>query len=338
MRPTALLRSRSFQGHDTGDHVENAGRLLAIDRELERLDLIKERPAAPFQPLPLEAARWTHDPRYLAGLEQLTALGGGWIDADTFCGSDSLAVARLAAGAAVAAVDAALDGRAERSFVLGRPPGHHATGRQAMGFCLLNSVAIAASHARERGLDRVAIVDWDVHHGNGTQDIFYESDQVLFCSVHRYGGFYPGTGAAGERGRGSGLGFNLNAPLRAGGGDAEFERAFRDVLLPAVAAFEPELILVSAGFDAHLDDPLGGMSMSEQGFHRLAELTADMAERSAGNRLVALLEGGYDPEALSRSVVATLAALDGKPFTVYDAGKADPEAPDRPRRPSRDGC
>jgi acetoin utilization deacetylase AcuC-like enzyme len=321
MTRAALLRSMSFHGHDTGDHVENPGRARAIELELHRRNLIAGRPDVPFQPLAIDEIATTHDPRYLDALERYTAMGGGWIDADTFCGSDSLAVARLAAGAAVAAVDAALNGSIKHGFVLGRPPGHHATATHGMGFCLLNSIAIAANHALANGAERVAIVDWDVHHGNGTQDIFYESDKVLFCSTHRYGGFYPGTGAASERGRGAGLGFTLNVPLRAGEGDRAAVRAFRDEILPAVVAFEPELVLVSAGFDAHRADPLGGMAMTEQGFYELTAMTAGAADQLAGGRLVALLEGGYDPGALGRTVVATIEALDGEAFGVYDASE-----------------
>jgi acetoin utilization deacetylase AcuC-like enzyme len=185
-----------------------------------------------------------------------------------------------------------------------------------MGFCLLNTVAIAANHALGRGLERVAIVDWDVHHGNGTQDIFYNSDRVLFCSTHRYGGFYPGTGAARERGEGRGLGFTLNVPLRPGDGDDVVTAAFRDLVLPAVERFTPDLVPVSAGFDAHRDDPLGGLAMTESGFHQLASMTAEVADRAADGRLVAVLEGGYDPIALGNSVLATLAAFDGEPLPL----------------------
>jgi acetoin utilization deacetylase AcuC-like enzyme len=321
MTRAALLRSMSFLGHDTGDHVEIPGRIRAIERELHRLNMISGRPDVSFQLLAVDEIATTHDPRYLDALERYAAMGGGWIDADTFCGSDSLAVARLAAGAAVAAVEAAMNGSIKRAFVLGRPPGHHATATHGMGFCLLNSIAIAANHALANGAERVAIVDWDVHHGNGTQDIFYESNRVLFCSTHRYGEFYPGTGAASERGRGAGLGFTVNVPLREGDGDRTVINVFRDAVLPAVAAFEPELVLVSAGFDAHCADPLGGLAMTEQGFYELTAMTAEVADRRAGGRLVALLEGGYDPGALGRSVVATIEALDGKPFGVYDASE-----------------
>lgn len=316
MTRAAVLRSTSFLGHDTGDHPENPGRIRAIERELRVRDALRDRPDVPFDLISLDEVGRTHSPLYLAALEQVTALGGGWLDADTFCGSDSLAVARLAAGASAAAVDAVLDGTVERAFVLGRPPGHHATAGRGMGFCLLNSIAIAANHALDRGLERVAIVDWDVHHGNGTQDIFYESPNVLYCSSHRYGRFYPGSGAASERGAGMGAGFTLNVPLNAGGGDEIFERVYRETIFPAVERFEPQLLLISAGFDAHLNDPLGGMAMTEQGFHQLATMAVDVAERVCGGRVVAVLEGGYDPIALGRSVVTTLAALDGEPFPL----------------------
>src|SRR5215207_2189255 len=176
-RPAALLYAPDFLGHDTGSHPENPRRLVAVTADLARAGLIDGRPAVPFAAAEIAAVERVHDPRYVEALRDLAARGGGWIDADTMVAPESFDVALLAAGAAVAAVDAALDGRIERAFALVRPPGHHATPRHGMGFCLLNSVAIAAAQALARGLDRVAIIDWDVHHGNGTQDAFYDSDQ-----------------------------------------------------------------------------------------------------------------------------------------------------------------
>ena len=313
MQPlTALLRSPAFGGHDTGGHPENPGRLAAVDAELARAGLLDGRPAVPFGPAVLAALERVHDPRYVEALHRLTDAGGGWLDADTMVGPDSVAVASLAAGAAIAAVDAALDGRAPRAFALVRPPGHHATPGRGMGFCLFNHVAIAAAHALARGLERVLIVDWDVHHGNGTQDAFYGTDRVLFCSVHQ-SPLYPGTGAAGERGRGAGAGFTLNVPLPAGRGDADYRRVFDERVLPVARAYRPELVLVSAGFDAHAADPLGGMRVTEAGFADLARRTFELASDHADGRLVALLEGGYDPQALARSVVAVLRVLDAVP-------------------------
>jgi len=308
---TAVYRDAAFQGHETGEHPENPRRMVGLERALADAGVLVGRPSPVWDPATREQLARVHDERYLDQLERITASGGGWIDGDTLCGPDSLDVARLGAGAVCHAVGASLSGEQPRAFVLCRPPGHHAVAARAMGFCLLGNVAVGAAHARSSGAERVAILDWDVHHGNGTQDMFYEDDRVLVCSVHRHGGFFPGTGAAGERGRGAGEGFTINVPLRAGQGDAAFEAAFTDVFGPAVERFRPDLILVSAGFDAHAADPLGGMGMTDAGFARLATIVAGWSDALCGGRLVAVLEGGYDPDALGRSVVSTLAVLDG---------------------------
>jgi acetoin utilization deacetylase AcuC-like enzyme len=311
-RPTALLRSPRFLDHDTGDHVENAVRLPAIDAELERQDLIAGRPDLAFGPADIADVERVHNPWYVEAIERAAENGGGWLDHDTYLSPASFDVAMLAAGAAVAAVDAALDGTVARSFAIVRPPGHHATPERGMGFCLLNNVAIAAAHALARGLTRVLVVDWDVHHGNGTQDAFYATDQVLFFSVHQYP-FYPGTGAADETGIGKGEGYTINVPLPAGQRDETYLRLFDERLLPAARRYRPELILISAGYDAHAHDPLGGMRLTESGFAALAERLSTLAADLADNRLIAVLEGGYDPLALARSVAATLRVLDGEP-------------------------
>jgi acetoin utilization deacetylase AcuC-like enzyme len=306
----ALVRSRAFLGHETGQHPENPRRLPAIDAALRQADLVNDRPEISFLAAEREALERVHDPRYLDLLEEITAQGGAWLDGDTVVTPDSLATATLAAGAGIAAVDAALDGIAPRSFALVRPPGHHATRERGMGFCLINNVAVAAGHALSRGLERIAIVDWDVHHGNGTQDIFYTSNQVLFCSMHQFP-FYPGSGFVNETGRDEGEGYTVNLPLPGGQTDAVYLQTFDDRILPALRAYEPELLLVSAGFDAHVDDPIGGMRMTEAGFAALATRVADIADRYAAGRVVLILEGGYDPSALGRSVSAVMRALDG---------------------------
>jgi acetoin utilization deacetylase AcuC-like enzyme len=311
-RRTALLRSPRFLDHDTGDHVENANRLPAIDAELTRQDVINGRPELPFGPADLADVERVHNPWYVQAIERAADNGGGWLDHDTYLSPASFDVAMLAAGAAVAAVDAALDGKVERSFAIVRPPGHHATPERGMGFCLLNSVAIAAAHALARGLTRVLIVDWDVHHGNGTQDAFYATDQVLFFSTHQYP-FYPGTGAAGETGIGKGEGYTINVPLSAGQRDETYLRLFDERLLPAAERYRPELVLISAGYDAHQHDPLGGMRLTESGFAALADRVSTLAAEHCENRVVAILEGGYDPPALARAVAATLRVLDGEP-------------------------
>lgn len=307
---TALLRSAAFLGHETGTHPENPRRLPAIDGELTHQGLLADRPEIAFRPATIEQIERVHDSAYVDLLERATAAGGGWLDADTLLAPDSLGVARLAAGAAVAAVDAVLDGAVERAFALVRPPGHHATPNRGMGFCLLNSVAIAAEQARWRGLERVAILDWDVHHGNGTQDAFWSTDRVLFCSLHQ-SPLYPDTGAASERGEGAGAGYTLNRPLPPNTDDATYLAVVDAEVMPALLAYRPELVIVSAGFDAHAADPLAGLRLTEEGFAGLAHRALDLADRCAGGRLVLVLEGGYDPAALGRSVAAVVRALDG---------------------------
>jgi acetoin utilization deacetylase AcuC-like enzyme len=328
---TALFRSLAFREHGTGDHPENAGRLLAIDSELERLNLLAGRPEIPFTAAPDDVLALVHDPRYIAGIREFSAQGGGWLDADTPVGARSIDIAALAAGAGIAAVDAALDGRAQHGFVLARPPGHHATPTRGMGFCLFNTIAVAAAHALRRGLDRVLIVDWDVHHGNGTQDAFYETDEVLFCSVHQWP-LYPGTGAASERGAGRGAGYTINVPLAAGANDDAYREVFDQLILPAANAFRPQIVLISAGFDAHANDPLAGMQVTERGFASLARRVVGIAAEHANGRVVAFLEGGYDPPALAASVVATLAEFDGDDASLVEAlGSRDGRTENRAR-------
>lgn len=310
VRPTVLLRSERFTGHDTGTHLENPNRIPAIDAELQRRDLLGHRRELPFGPAGDETIERVHDADYLAAIEVIASGGGAWLDADTIIRKDSVEVARLAAGAGLAAVEAALAGEVRRAFVLARPPGHHATPAGGMGFCLLNTVAIAAAHALASGLERVAIIDWDVHHGNGTQDAFYDDPRVLFCSLHQWP-WYPGTGATAERGSGRGEGFTLNLPLPAGSDDAVYLATLRDHVVPRVRAFGPELVLVSAGFDAHAEDPLGGMLVTETGFAGMAGLCLALAEEHAEGRLIVVLEGGYVPDALGRNVATVIATLDG---------------------------
>ena len=310
---TILFRHDAFAGHDTGSyHPENTIRVVAIDNILRERGFLTGRAIPTWEPATDDQVLRVHARSLLDRLLTITAMGGGAIDPDTVLRPDSLHAARLAAGAAVAAVNALLSGDATNAFVLGRPPGHHATADRAMGFCLLNTVAIAAAHARAVGFERIAILDWDVHHGNGTQDIFYDRDDVLFCSSHRYDGwFFPATGAATERGTGDGDGYTVNVPLSHGDGDPEILDAWDHHIVPAVDRFRPDLILVSAGYDAHREDPLGGLAVTDEGFHSLAERVADMARRHTGGRVIAVLEGGYHPIASARCVADTLTVLDG---------------------------
>jgi acetoin utilization deacetylase AcuC-like enzyme len=228
------------------------------------------------------------------------------IDEDTFTSPDSDEIARLGAGAALTGVDRALDGpKGSRALVLVRPPGHHAEADRAMGFCLYSNIAVGAAYARSRGCARVAIVDYDVHHGNGTQWIFYEDPTVLFVSSHQYP-FYPGTGAASEKGRGEGLGFTLNIPLEAGAKDVEIEQKYAEQVVPAVRNFKPDLLMISAGFDAHELDPLGQLRMTTEGFGRLTKMLVDLADEVCEGRVVLVTEGGYDLGALKDSLTEVI--------------------------------
>ena len=231
------------------------------------------------------------------------------LDPDTYTSPESDAVARMAAGATVAAVDHALDARG-RACAFVRPPGHHAEQARAMGFCLFNNVAVGAAHALTRGVNRIAIVDYDVHHGNGTQWMFYDDPRVLYVSTHQYP-FYPGTGAATDVGTDAGAGFTLNVPLEAGAGDADYDLIFRRAVVPVLEAFRPELILLSAGYDAHTRDPLGGMLVSSAGYTGMTVRLQAVADACCEGRMVAVTEGGYDLAALEECLTATLQVMAG---------------------------
>jgi acetoin utilization deacetylase AcuC-like enzyme len=245
----------------------------------------------------------------VAALDAAAQRGGGWVDADTFLGVASMTAARLAVGATVQAAMAAVAGRAAVAFAVVRPPGHHAAAEQASGFCLLNNVAVAVAALREMGgVRRIAVLDWDVHHGNGTQRIFDKDPDLCFASTHQ-APFYPGTGAAAERGRGRAVGTKHNVPLPAGSGDEAFTAAWLDRLLPAVEAFAPEAILLSAGYDAHRHDPLAELEVTEEGYRRVAAAVGVMARRLKIHGVALTLEGGYDLDALRASTAATVLGL-----------------------------
>jgi acetoin utilization deacetylase AcuC-like enzyme len=254
-----------------------------------------------------EIAR-VHDREYIALIAE-TAGRATALDADTFTSPASYDVALLAAGAAIEGVDHALGGSDRRALAMVRPPGHHSERNRAMGFCLFNNVAIAAAHARASGLARVAIVDYDVHHGNGTQWSFYDDPSVLFISSHQYP-YYPGTGAATETGSGAGAGFTINLPLDAGATDTDYELIYTTVVYPVLRQFRPELILLSAGFDALEDDPLGGMRLSAEQFGRVTAAICAVADQTCAGRIVAVTEGGYDLRGFASCLRAVIPVLD----------------------------
>ena len=251
-----------------------------------------------------------HTPEYVERVKKSCAAGTGYVDTpDAPASSDSYEAALAAAGGVLEAVDAVMDRRIKNAFCAVRPPGHHALKNRAMGFCLFNNVAIAAKYIQKKHkLAKVLIVDWDVHHGNGTQAAFYDDPTVFYFSTHQ-SPFYPGSGNANEKGEGKGAGFTLNVPLPAGSGDAEYEKAFEEKLKPAAAAFKPDFVLISAGFDAAQDDLLGRMKVSPAGYATLTRIVKGIAEKYCQGRLVVTLEGGYNLEALAASVEAHVRAL-----------------------------
>ena len=305
-----LFLHNAMLEHDSGaGHPERPDRLRAICEKLKHSPIPNVRWAEP-QPAAREQIEQVHKPAYVDRLEALRDRSAA-LDADTAVSPGSIPAAYLAAGAAIEAVTAVVSGRVRRAFALVRPPGHHAEADRAMGFCLFNNVAVDTAHAPAAlGCHRILIVDWDVHHGNGTQHIFWDRADVLFFSTHRYP-FYPGTGGVNEVGTDKGAGFTINVPLSAGFGDGEYQAIFRELLVPIADAFAPDLILVSAGFDAHRNDPLGGMAVTEDGFASLCATVCDLADRHAQGRLALVLEGGYDLTALADSVHACVNVLCG---------------------------
>jgi acetoin utilization deacetylase AcuC-like enzyme len=311
MGKTGLVYHPAYFEHDMGaGHPESPNRLRAIMQQLEqsgtmaRLTPIESRKAED------EWITQIHSLSYVRSLNQQTPTSGRVsLDPDTSMSPGTLQAAYLAAGGALASVDAIMAQEVDHVFCAVRPPGHHAEAGQAMGFCFFNNVAIAARYIQKKyGLTRVLIVDWDVHHGNGTQHSFENDPSVLFFSTHQYP-HYPGTGRETERGKGTGEGFTINVPMEAGEGDDEYRAVFQKVLVAAADDFKPEFVIISAGFDAHKDDPLASMRLTESGYAELTEIVAGIATRHANSRILSSLEGGYNLTALAASVEAHIKAL-----------------------------
>jgi acetoin utilization deacetylase AcuC-like enzyme len=310
-RRTGLVTHRDCELHFAGPgHPESPERLAAILESFQASGLAAELDRRDAREAADEDLRLVHPEPYVRFVEDACRSGRRMLDAgDTYVVPESCRAARLAAGGLIDAVERVHAGEWSNAFVAVRPPGHHAEEASAMGFCLFANPAIAARHLRRRlGVERVAIVDWDVHHGNGTQHVLERDGSVFYASLHQYP-HYPGTGSARERGLGEGEGATLNLPQPAGSGDREWLDAFERVLVPALDGFKPRFVLVSAGFDAHRDDPLSGTRVTEEGFRRMTELVLELANRHAGGRLVSVLEGGYDLRALARSAEAHVEEL-----------------------------
>jgi acetoin utilization deacetylase AcuC-like enzyme len=308
---TGYVFDEIFTKHNLPGHPENANRLTAILGYLTDHNILPQLTAVPARAATREELLRCHHPRHIELIEETSGGGGGMLDPDTYTNQYSYEAALYAAGGVVDLTAAILDGRLDNGFALVRPPGHHATPIRAMGFCLFGNMAVAARSARfDKGLERVAIVDFDVHHGNGTQAILDEDPSVFFVSSHQYP-YYPGSGAINEIGRGKARGSKVNIPLSPGIGDEGFKRLYGELVFPLLRRFQPELILVSAGFDAHWDDPLASIGLSLTGYHWLGQELINLAAELCGGRIVFVLEGGYNLDVLSPGVGNTFRALLG---------------------------
>jgi acetoin utilization deacetylase AcuC-like enzyme len=310
MKPTGIVKDPCYLLHDMGSHhPESPERLAVIYQMIEEINRTLHLVEIPSRDATYDEIAAVHDRRYV---DQIAATAGRdetFLDPDTSACAHSWNAAIRAAGGLLSLIDAVTAGAIRNGFALVRPPGHHAERRRAMGFCFFNNIAVAARYAiNAHGLERVAIVDWDLHHGNGTQNSFYEDSRVMYVSTHQYP-HYPGTGGTREVGHGPGVGFTINFPMSPGFGDAEYVAAFDMVIAPILAAYNPQLILVSAGFDAHHLDPLGGMSLTEDGFEQILQILMHLAAELCSDRIILALEGGYSLQALPDSVKRMLTCL-----------------------------
>jgi acetoin utilization deacetylase AcuC-like enzyme len=291
-------------------HPESPERLKVMYQMLNEREMKDLFESVPARAATQEELEMNHTSKYIDLIASTAGKPYFRLDMDTSTCAKSYEAALFAAGGLLELIKAVMEGKLNNGFAMVRPPGHHAERDRAMGFCLFNNVAIGAYYALKNfSLEKILIVDWDVHHGNGTQNSFYEESRVLYFSTHRYGFFYPGTGAATEVGKGKGEGFNVNVPLSTGGSDADYGNIFEKILKPIALEYRPQLVLVSAGFDTHHDDPLGGMEVTEKGFARMTQILMEIADTTAEGKLAITLEGGYDVSGQSRSVKAVLKEL-----------------------------
>jgi acetoin utilization deacetylase AcuC-like enzyme len=311
MERTGIVRDERYIEHITDDyHPENPNRLRSIYGMLQQRDMEGFFTEIPPRFATMEELEMVHLPSYINLIASTADQPARRLDPDTVTSPKSYEAACLAVGGVLEAIEAVLQGGLDNAFALVRPPGHHAERNRAMGFCIFNNIAVGAKYTiKAHGIERILIIDWDVHHGNGTQNTFYEDPKVLYFSTHRYGFFYPGTGAPTEVGTGKGEGFTVNIPMSPGCGDAEYGNIFLHILRPIALSYKPQLILVSAGFDTYSRDPLGGMMMTERGYARLTNIIMDIAQTTCGGKIIFALEGGYDLDGLATSVKGVLREL-----------------------------
>jgi acetoin utilization deacetylase AcuC-like enzyme len=299
---TGLVFHPDYLKHDSGkSHPENAERLSHLLAHLERKGTLSKLQSIQPYSASLKWLEAVHDPSYIRKVEKVCRNGGGMLDPDTHVGPESYDIALLAVGGVMAGVDAVMRGKIKNGFCAVRPPGHHAERSRAMGFCIFNNVAVAARYVQKKfDLKKVLIVDWDVHHGNGTQNIFLDDPTVFYFSTHQFP-YYPGTGSENEIGEGEGEGATFNMPMFAGSGDLEYIEAFEHIFFPLAMKFSPDFVFISAGFDAHQDDPLAAINLTEAGYKRMTEVIVKLASASCQGRLISVLEGGYNLKSLSNS-------------------------------------
>ena len=307
MHKTIVVKDQRYLNHITGDyHPESPQRLERIYRMLKDTELAGRFIEVPPRAATKEELALNHSRDYIERIEQTAGKSHTMLDPDTHASAGSWEAAVFAAGGVLSALDLLTEGRADNGFALVRPPGHHAEASRAMGFCLFNNIAIGAHYLiKQYKLERILIVDWDLHHGNGTQKSFYTSPEVLYCSTHQYP-YYPGTGSIEEIGDGNGRGYTLNIPLRGGQGDVDYIKLFQEIIIPVADEYKPQFILISAGYDPYHRDPLGAMQVTPEGFSALTALLMDCAGRHCNGRILAVLEGGYHLDGITESVKKTL--------------------------------
>ena len=324
MAKVGIVLDKLYVDHDNGPgHPETFERILAIVDMLQFTKMMDEVVRIEPKDATREDITRVHTEEHFDKIASTKGKPKVFLDADTSTCSVTFDAALRAAGGTISAIDSVLDGEVDRAFPIVRPPGHHAEADRPMGFCFFNNIAVGASYLTDvKGLERVMVIDWDVHHGNGTQNIFYDSNKVLFFSTHQFP-FYPGTGSSEEIGTGEGAGYTVNVPMQPGMGDNEFIRIFEELLKPVIDQYKPQFILVSAGFDIFFEDPLGGMKVSPEGFAKLTRLLTDEADKICDGNIIFLLEGGYNLDGLWISTKEMLEEMLDKKQTSYDIGNSE---------------